>query len=69
MTSRDHDHDDDEARPKVVQQFFEFDCPECNANNPWADGFRAKDEIMCHYCGSSFEVRISDEGKLKLKAI
>ena len=64
------DDDDDEKAPKLKPGqtlFFEFDCPQCNANNPWPDGFKHKEEISCHYCGSSWEARISDEGKLKLK--
>lgn len=67
-----HDDDDDDDKPKLVPGkalFFEFDCPECNANNPWPDGFKAKEEISCHYCGTTYEARISDEGKLRLKAI
>jgi transcription elongation factor Elf1 len=64
-------YDDDDA-PKAKpgsKLFYEFDCPECNANNPWPDGFKVKEEVRCHYCGCSFEVRVSDEGKLKLKEI
>jgi len=64
------DDEDDEKAPKLKpgqQLFYEFDCPVCNANNPWPDGFKNKEEINCHYCGTSFEARIGDEGKLKLK--
>ncbi len=69
MATYDPDDDDDDA-PKAKQGiFFEFDCPECNANNPWGDGFKAREEITCHYCGSTFEVRVTEEGKLKLKAL
>jgi transcription elongation factor Elf1 len=65
----DDDDDDDGPRLKPgATQFFEFDCPECNANNPWPDGFKHKDEVLCHYCGSAFDVRVTDEGKLKLKS-
>jgi transcription elongation factor Elf1 len=65
-----YDVDDDDEAPKAKGGlFYEFDCTECDANNPWADGFKAKDEITCHYCGQSFEARVSDEGKLKLKPI
>lgn len=64
--------DDDDDKPKAKpgsNLFYEFDCPECNANNPWPDGFKNKEEVSCHYCGCSFEARVSDEGKLKLKLI
>jgi ribosomal protein S27E len=65
-----YDPDDDDDAPKAKKGlFFEFDCPECNANNPWPDGFKAREEINCHYCGASFEARVSEEGKLTLKAL
>jgi transcription elongation factor Elf1 len=63
------DGDDDKELDGKAKKFFEFDCPSCNANNPWGDGFVDKEEINCHYCGTSFVVRLSDEGKLKLKEI
>jgi transcription elongation factor Elf1 len=66
------DWDDDDDKPKVApgkKQFFEFDCPECSANNPWPDGFKAKDDVTCHYCGISWEVRVSSEGRMTLKQI
>lgn len=63
----DDDDDKDVAGPK--KKFFEFDCPSCNANNPWGDGFVDGEEVNCHYCGTSFQARISDEGKLKLREV
>jgi transcription elongation factor Elf1 len=66
MARRDDD-DDDDRRAAKGRQLYEFDCPGCNANNPWPDGFRDRDEITCHYCGVSYTASISDEGKLKLK--
>ena len=56
-------------QPEKAKKFFEFDCPGCNANNPWGDGFEDGEEINCHYCGSSFIATVSDEGRLKLKEI
>ena len=67
-----HSYDDDDDDKDLVgkpKKYDEFDCPSCNANNPWPDGLHEADEIHCHYCGSSYIVRISDEGKLKLKEI
>jgi transcription elongation factor Elf1 len=62
--------DDDKPQAQLGKQlFYEFDCPQCNANNPWPDGFKDKDEVSCHYCGTSFEARLSGEGKLKLKEL
>lgn len=48
---------------------FEFDCPECNANNPWDEGFGDGSEVQCHYCGCDLKVTFLDTGKLKLKLI
>lgn len=59
----DHDEGDDE---KPAGPPTEFDCPSCNANNP-CDGLRDKDEVLCLFCGCSFEVRLPPGGKLKLK--
>lgn len=72
MSTEAWDDDDDDkasAGKPGKRQFFEFDCSVCNANNPWPDGFTDKNEVMCHYCGTSFEARLTDEGKLKLKEI
>ncbi len=70
MSSHSHD-DDDEGKGDggKAKKYFEFDCPSCNANNPWPDGFGDREEISCHYCGTSLEARFTDEGKLKLKEI
>ena len=63
-----HSYEDDEApEGNKKKKFQEFDCPSCNANNPWPDGFVDREEVHCHYCGTSYEVRISEEGRVKLK--
>ena len=54
---------------KIPSKLTEFDCPNCNANNPWPDGFVNREEVCCHYCGTSFEARFTDEGKVKLKEL
>jgi DNA-directed RNA polymerase subunit RPC12/RpoP len=66
-----HYEDDDDDKPETgkKKKLDEFDCPSCNANNPWPDGLSEGEEINCHYCGTSYLVRFSDEGKLKLKEI
>lgn len=48
---------------------YEFDCPECSANNPWGDGFGDGGEVQCHYCGVDFKVFFLDGGKLKFRMI
>ncbi len=63
------DDDDGQKGPPKAQKWVEFDCPSCNANNPWADGFKEKEEVYCHYCGTNYEARVSSEGKLKLREL
>jgi hypothetical protein len=46
----------------------EFECPDCNAHNPYDDGFRAGDEIQCFYCGTEFKV-LQGDGRLRFKAV
>ena len=60
--------DDDEKPDEREGKFFEFECPECNAHNPYHDGFREGEEILCFYCGVNFLVKRS-EGKLRFKAV
>lgn len=48
---------------------YEFDCPECNANNPWSDGFGDGGEVQCHYCSCDFKVTFQEGGKLKFRQI
>ena len=65
-----HQHDDGEegGRPGK-SRFNDFDCPSCSANNPTGEPFGAGDEILCNYCGAEFRVKITDEGRLRLKEI
>lgn len=71
------DEDDEKPRLKRDKQGFlrreglryEFDCPECDANNPWPDGFDDQDEITCHYCGQDFRVTFLENKKIKFKLI
>jgi len=48
---------------------YEFDCPECSANNPYDEGFKDGSEIRCHYCGTEFLVKAVDEQRMKFRAI
>lgn len=65
---QNYDDDDDEggSGEGSARRFSDFDCPECNANNPH-DGFGDGDEIRCYYCGVEFKVQVTDEGRLKLR--
>lgn len=49
--------------------YDEFDCPVCNANNPYSEGFKAGAEIRCFYCGTEFRTSERSEGKLKLREL
>lgn len=61
--------DGDDKVTDKPKTFDEFDCPNCNANNPWPDGLRDGEEVHCHYCGTSYLVRVTDDRRLKLKEI
>ncbi len=69
MSQRDYGGDEDEKLGELKKVFDEFDCPECDANNPYGDGFRAGDDVRCYYCGSIFQVRVDDSDKLRLRGI
>ena len=60
--------DKEMALQTAGRRWKEFDCPECNANNPVDDTFGDGDEVLCNYCGSEFNAKVSEEGRLKLKA-
>ena len=53
---------------KKKANWTEFECPECDAHNPWDIGFTYRDELFCAWCGAVFIVRkvASDEDKYKL---
>ncbi len=44
-------------------RFTEFECPECDANNPYDDGFEVGDEIACFYCGVPLVVHAGERGE------
>jgi hypothetical protein len=62
-------HDEEEDREELGRacRFKDFDCPDCNANNPYDDGFGDGDEVRCFYCGQEFRADVSDSGKLRLR--
>ena len=68
MPMDDYGGEGDKAADDIAKKTFdEFDCPICNANNPYGDGFKVGEEIRCFYCGTEFKVKVTDTGKLKLK--
>lgn len=46
--------------------FEEFECPACNANNPY-DTFGNGDDVLCNWCAIEYRVVVDDEGNFKLK--
>jgi transcription elongation factor Elf1 len=47
--------------------FKDFDCPGCNANNPCDPPLGHGDEVLCNYCGTEFQVKVTEDGKLKFR--
>jgi len=68
-----HNEYEGESEDKEVKatgassRFKEFDCPSCNANNPADPPFGDGEEVLCNYCGTEYRVKVTDEGKLRLK--
>jgi DNA-directed RNA polymerase subunit RPC12/RpoP len=60
--------DDSERSLGAKRRYKDFDCPDCNANNPWDESFGNGDEIRCFYCGQEFRAVVNEEGRLRLKA-
>jgi hypothetical protein len=67
-------HEDDDAKGSGDElgrrrRFGDFDCPDCNANNPYDDRFGHGDEVRCYYCGQEYRAEVSDSGRLRLRVI
>jgi DNA-directed RNA polymerase subunit RPC12/RpoP len=72
--SVDNNYDEDDEKGDAslegsARRFGDFDCPECNANNPYDDKFGDGEEIRCYYCGAEFLVKVTDAGRLKLRLL
>ena len=66
----DQNADEEDLKEEAVRgRRTDFDCPTCNANNPVENALRDRDEISCHYCGAEYQVRITGEGRIKLKEL
>ncbi|MCC7071816.1 MAG: hypothetical protein IT383_10865 [Deltaproteobacteria bacterium] len=65
---RSYDDEDEMKGEKKDKARFEFECPECNAHNPYHDGFSLGSEVLCFYCGQEFKVTESD-GRWKYKPL
>jgi len=68
-----HAFDEDDLQPEPSQvsgrkrRFPDFDCPSCNANNPYDDAFGDGDEVLCYYCGQQYRAEVNDDGRLRLR--
>jgi len=65
---QDAQSEDNQKSLGVKRRFKDFDCPDCNANNPSDDSFGNGDEIRCFYCGQEFRTIVNEDGRLRLKA-
>lgn len=63
----DEDEKKGEAGGGTNTKFKEFDCPSCSANNPCDPPFGDGDELLCNYCGTEYKVKVSEEGRAKLR--
>ncbi len=71
IDEEEYAEEEERKDPRIAgkkRRFSDFDCPDCDANNPYEDGFGDGDEIRCHYCGQEYRVQVSDEGRLRLRA-
>ena len=64
----DH-YEDDEKDSGAKASRKDFDCPECNANNPTEEPLANGMEVLCNYCGCEFEVKAQDNGRFKFKEL
>ncbi len=53
-------------RKKKEKEWVEFECPDCDAHNPWSDGFTLGDVVVCMFCGTPFLVKRDGEENFRL---
>ena len=63
----DDDSADSEGTAKKI--WTEFQCPECEADNPYDDGFGFGHEVACHWCGRLYLVRGVTESKYRFEEV
>ena len=64
-----HDDDDRQEPRRGGKGPTDFDCPSCSAHNPLDAPLADRDEVLCNYCGGQFLVRMTDEGRMKIKEL
>jgi uncharacterized Zn-finger protein len=66
----DYDFDDDDSgKEKKKGGKKDFDCPDCNANNPLDEPLADGDEVRCNYCGTEYKALVNAEGRIKFKEL
>lgn len=60
-----YDYDDGDGG-RGGRRFYDFECPSCDAHNPYDAGYTFGDEVICYSCGVQFKVR-ERSGKAKLE--
>jgi hypothetical protein len=65
-----YDEEDQGSRDEGRRRRFgDFDCPDCNANNPYDDRFGDGEEVRCYYCGQEFRAEVNESGRLRLRPL
>ena len=62
-------HYDEDEKPDAGMVRKDFDCPSCDANSPYDDGFKVGDEVRCYYCGAEYKVELRFDGKWKFREL
>jgi transcription elongation factor Elf1 len=62
-------YEDDEEKESGGGSRKDFDCPDCNANNPLEEALADGQEVLCNYCGCEFAVKALDGGRFKFKEL
>jgi hypothetical protein len=61
------DDDDIKHDEGKAQSMKDWDCPDCNANNPLDEALGDGAEVRCNYCGNEYKVKLMDSGRFKFK--
>ena len=65
----DHYDEDEEKDSGSKNGRRDFDCPDCNANNPLEEPLADGQEVLCNYCGTTYMVKAMDGGRFKFREV
>jgi transcription elongation factor Elf1 len=65
----DYYEDEDEKDSRSGKARRDFDCPDCNANNPLEEPLADGMEVLCNYCGCEYQVKALESGRFKFRAM